>query len=220
MALTRIGIINLALDQAGLDSSFQTKARNWMNVITTQLSFETRYKFYNKYMTPDTPFVPGQSKYTLPTDYQRSDTIYLINSDGSRGNEIFLVEPYRFDATTYYLNGLPNTAMIDLEGGKIVFNNTPTSTNNSLFRFRYFRKPAVLSTDNTDDAVIPDFESQDVLIQELIKMAFFHQDDDRYQAQKAQVTQSKQEHQRNMYEAESMGQVDLAHAQFRQRWRR
>lgn len=219
MSLTRIQIITLALDQAGLDSSFNTKAYTWFNVITEKLSFDTRYKFYNLNY-PDVAFIPGQNTYALPTDYRRSDTCYLINADGSRGNEIFIVEPYRFDSVTYNLNGLPNVAMIDLEAGNLVFNNTPSSSVNAKFRLRYFKKAAVYALNSSDDNVIPDFESQEVLIEELIGMAFFHQDDERFAAQEAKILKVKQNHQRNMYESQSTGQIDLAHENFRHRRRR
>ncbi len=221
MALDRIGIVNLALDQAGLDSSFQTKARGWLNFVTQKLAEQYNYKFYRT-TASDVPYIAGTKTYALPTSpaFQKADTVYRVNSDGSLGDQIFLMDSYRFDQYARGYTGDPTLALIDTKLNTITFNNTPASTTATSYRLTYFMKPAVLSTSNADDAVVPDFIDQNVLIQELMKMAYEHQDDERYQEKNQDALKANQMLQRNQFQATDTGLMDLSHSQFKPRRRR
>jgi len=219
MALDRIGIVNLALDQAGLDTSFQTKARGWLNYVTQSLADNYNYRFYRK-VASDVPYLAGVKTYNLPTGFSKIDTIYRVSQDGSLGDQIFVMEPYAFDQYARGYTGDPTLALIDTRLLTITFNNTPSTTTSTSYRLSYFVQPAVLSTNSTDDAVIPDFQDQNVLIQELMKMAYEHQDDDRYLSKKADAKEANQELQRNQFQATDTGVMDLSHAHFKSRRRR
>lgn len=214
--MTRIEIVNQAIEQAGLDSSFQTKARGWLNIITEKLSIRTDYKFYEK--TVDTTFVVGQKTYALPADYQRGDTIYYIQN-GVTGYAIPIVDSYLFDQYNYGVNGMPSMAYIDQNAGQIVFNSSPTDGTKQ-FRLRYYQKPDVLSTSNADDAVIPDFKDQYTLIEELIAMAYEYRDDARYGSKKQEAMKSNMDFQRNMYDSDENSEIPLNKFVFRGNRRR
>lgn len=216
MPLTRIDLVNLALSQSQLDSSYQTKARGWLNLIIDRLALRRNYKFYYKTAT-DVPFIAGQQEYTLPLDYQRSDSCFLVQN-GQKGNEILIVEPYRFDQLDIgNVTGNPVAAVIKLETQTIRFNVAPSQGTTVFYRFNYWRSPASLSTDASDDLVVPDFEDQDILIQELMKWAYEFTDDERLGDKKMDMKEAHREHQRNMYESDGTGQMDLARDMFRPR---
>lgn len=219
MSLTRIQIVNLALDQAGLDTSYQAKARNWLNFVTQKLAGQYNYKFYLE-TASDVPFVQNITSYNLPADFSKTDTIYRVSSTGTLGDQIFVLESYRFDQYARGLAGDPSLAMVDTEAGVIRFNTLPTSTTATSFRLRYFKKPATLSLDNTDDAVVPDFKDQNVLVQELMQMAYENLDDERFSDKRAEAKDANQKLQRNEFQAVDTGQIDLSHANFVRRRRR
>ncbi len=196
MPLSRIALVNHALDMAGLDSSFQAKARNWLNIILEKLSDTTDYRFLNKLQSTATAFSAGVSSYTLPVDFKRADACYWYHSTGQKGGEILVVEPYVFDQVSLGISGFPTHAMIDEFNRYIIFNAAP-STSDKTFKQRYWRTVTPLSLDSTDDAVVPDFNNQDVLIQELIAMCHEHSEDEREMAKKAEVEKAHQKHQRN-----------------------
>lgn len=217
--LTLIGIINLALDQSGVDSSYQTKARTWFNFITNTLSEQNNYKFYNTTATA-VPFLTNVRTYPLPATFQKADTCYRLNPDGSMGTQIFIVESYDFDNYLRNVSGDPTLAYIDIGNQNIIFNNLPTSNTSTSYVLRYFRKPTQYAVDGSQDTVIPDFPDQNVLVQELIKMCFKDLDDERYQQQSSDALDAQRKLQRNQFQNEDTGKVDLSHANFvRRRWR-
>jgi len=216
MPLTRIDIVNTALEQSQLDSTYQSKARKWLNIIVDRLALRKNYKFYYK-TADDVPFVAGTLEYALPLDYQRSDSCFVI-SNAAQGREIIIVEPYRFEQTSFVnLNGDPTAALIKIENQTIKFNSSPAQGTTASYRFNYWRSPQALTLDAADDLVIPDFEDQDILIQELVKWAFEYLDDERYGQKAGEIKSAHQEHQRNMYESDGTGQMDLARGMFRPR---
>lgn len=217
MPLTRIDLVNLALSQAQLDSSYQTKARGWLNVIIDRLALRRNYKFYYKTPSTDVPFVAGVQEYALPLDFQRSDSCFLVQN-GQKGNEIMIVEPYRFDQLDIgNVTGNPIAAVIKLETQVIRFNTVPAAGTTCSYRLNYWRSPQALTTDSTDDLVVPDFEDQDILINELMKWAYEFIDDERLGDKKMDIKEAHREHQRNMYESDGTGQIDLARDMFRPR---
>lgn len=217
MPLTRIDLVNLALSQAQLDSSYQTKARGWLNIVIDKLALRKNYKFYYKTPSTDVPFVAGVQEYGLPDDFQRSDSCFIIQN-GQVGTEVLIVEPYRFDQLAFgNITGTPSAAVIKVESQVIRFNTAPSAGNNLSYRLNYYRSPQALTTDSTDDLVVPDFEDQDVLIQELMRWAYEFTDDERYEAKKMDIKEAHRDHQRNMYESDGTGQMDLARDIFRSR---
>lgn len=220
--LTVIGLVDFALDQAGLDISYRTKGRNWLNYIVNKLSKNNNYKFYNV-TAPDVTFLAGQTIYPLPTDFLTTDTIYRVqNQNGAlvQGDQIFVLDSYRFDQYSRGLNGDPTLAMVDTENQTIIFNNIPGSTTQTSFRLRYFRKPANYAVDGSDDTDIPDFPSQDTLIEELMKLAYENLDDQRYESKKQDAAKAQRDLQRNETQNIDTNVVDLSHAKFVNRWRR
>jgi hypothetical protein len=221
MALTRIQIVNLALDQAGLDTSFQAKARNWLNYITKNLSERQNYKFYRK--SVDAPFVVNQTDYDLGSiapDFDRVDGMFYVDSNGVQGRGIFLADAYMFDQYRTNGSGFPYYAYIDEEDNTVKFNSSPASVAGDAFRMFYFREPATLSLDDADDGVIPDYKDQGTLVAELEAMAFKFIDDERYGQQKQEAKQESQTYQRLTSQVDGNSKMDLNSWQFRSNRRR
>ncbi len=219
MPLTRLQLVTLALDQAQLDSSFVTKANLWLNYILEKLGRRTNFKFYNK-NAPDVAFVTGVKDYALPTDFGRADACFLIGPSQEIGAEIPLYEPYVFDPTKNDTSsGNATTAMIDLEAMLIRFNIKPDATagSNYSYRLRYFTTPPQYSLTSSDDNVVPNFQDQEWLLQELIAMAFEFSDDERQQSKKADAKMAQKDFLRNSYESDGVSSVDLDRLVFRSR---
>ncbi len=213
MPLTRIQIVNQALDLTGLDSGFQAKGREWLNIIIERLALRQDYKFYEK--TADTAFIQGQRDYALPADFSRAETIYYVQNNGQVGYPIPIVESYMFDQYNYgIINGMPTMAMIDDEDDTVRFNSNPVPTNDS-YRLRYYRKPVLLSTSSSDDNLVPDFKDQDTLLEELKAMCFEFRDDQRYMSKKQEAAKTNRDYQRNMYQDNENSQTELNKFYFR-----
>lgn len=218
-ALTFGGIIDLALDQAGVDTSYKAKARNWLNYIINTLCAQNNYRFYNKNASA-VPFITNQKSYSLPADFDKADTCYRLNSDGSIGTQIFLLEPYRFDQYNRNLSGDPTIGMIDTQAGTIVFNSYPSSSTATSYQLRYFRKPANYALDGSQDTSVPDFPDQTVLVEQLMKMVYENLDDQRYGDKKGDALDAQKKLQRNQFQESDTQVVDLSHEKFVKRWRR
>lgn len=225
MPLTRLQIVDLALDNAQLDSGFRSKARLWLNVIMEQQSRDFRWPFYNK-VGDYTPFVAGQVEYDVPSDYFRSDSIYRYSSGGARGTLIPIVEPYIFDQvnlsnnpSTYLVQGPSQVAMIDISRNKIVFDQMSAAPTDG-FKLRYFRAPEVLSLNDSDDGVVPDFEDQNFLIQEVTNWAMKFNDDERQPAQAMESKMAMQQSKRTVYDNDGKSSIPLNQINFRVRRRR
>ncbi len=219
MPLTRIELVDHSLDMAGFDSSYRSKGRKWLNIIMEKLAVHTDYQFYNKLQTTATSFVAGQTSYDVPADFARADACFWYYSSGAKGGEILIVEPYVFDQMVVGVStGLPTHAMIDEETQKIVFNIAPSSSDKS-FKQRYYRAAEFLSNDSTDDNVIPDFNDQNILIQEMIAMCHEHGEDEREMAKKAEVEKAHKMHQRNEGQVGN-SRIELDRTVFRGRTRR
>lgn len=223
MAQMTVGeIITMALDQAGLDSSYLTKGRRWLNYAVNKLAGENDFKFYNV-LAPDVAFIAGQVNYALPADFEKVDTLYFIqNQNGNQvqGNQIFILESYKFDQYSRGLAGQPTMAMISTEAEELIFNNIPNSATQSSYRLRYFRKPENYAVDGSDDNVIPDFPSDHVLVEEIMRLAYENLDDERYQSKKQDALEGQRKLQQNQFTDTDSSTVELTHLNFRQRWRR
>lgn len=219
MPLTRIALVNQALDQAGLDTSYQAKARGWLNAVTETLAIQNNYNFYRKTAT-DAALVSGQSNYSLPTDFQKPDSLLRVDSLGNVGSQIFIVDPDRFDMYVRGFNGDPTLATIDIPNLLLKFNGVPTATTAMYYRLSYFRKPTTLSLDSSDDNVIPDFSDQTVLRENLIKWAYENLDDERYPQKSAEAKEANQKLMRNILQTTDTGKMQLSTENFRARRRR
>jgi len=218
MALTNIQLINLGLSQAGLDSSFQAAARQWLNHISRTAAERQDYPKFDKQST--ITFVSGQRDYALPTDFLRASACYLYKvSTDQRGSDILLVQSYMFDKYRISANGSPNMATIDEDSGTIVFNSLPNDTTQSA-RLRYFREPTAIALDTTDDNAAPDFPDTDFLLQELQRFALEYLNDPRQQSKKQEAMMAKREYQQNMYNDDMYSQVPLENTHFRSTNRR
>lgn len=219
MAFTRIQLIDLAISQAQLDSSMRPLARSWLNLIIDKQVREFKWPFYNK-LGPYTPFLSGQDEYTVPADYQRSDSMFVYTSSGQQANPIYIVEPYIFDQQRRgNLAGNPAYAMIDLNRQKIVLSCKPGPSVTNGFKLRYFRFAQILSLTDADDNEIPDFEDQNWLLQELVKMGFEFLDDDRYQDKRGESREDLKLSKRQVYENDGTSTMPLETAHFRPRRR-
>lgn len=217
MPLTRIELVDVALRQAQLDSGFQNDGRIWLNLIIEEQARNFKWPFYNK-LAPQVDWTPGQNSYDLPSDFLRSDFAYGSDTDGNRLQPIPIVEAYEFDYGLWgATSGIPQNAYVDRALGKIIFDATPSSSEGG-YRLRYFKKFTDLSTNSTDDNVIPDFEDQAFLIQELIKWCHKFTDDERYQEQKQEAAEKLIESKRNVYENDATSKIQLNGDIFRGRY--
>jgi len=218
--LTLLQMIDYALNQAQLDSSFRPDARLWYNITVNRLANKYDYPFYRK--KDDTVFVPGTKDYSLPADFNRADTCYQIDSQGNQGAMIPILEPYLFDQMNGgNISGPSSVAMIDQLAAQIKFNTSLSDNNASVgYRLLYFRKPEQVDLTGTDDAAVPDFLDQDTLMEELKKNAFEFRDDPRYMQKKMEAKEALVEYQRNQYNNDSYSTVPLNAVNFRSTNRR
>lgn len=222
MALTLLQIIDTSLDQAGLDSGFRTKARNWLNIILAKQANDFDWPHWHK-QTAYTSLVSGQTAYTLPADFNHADTIYLYqlnNGVYQRGSQIRVYDTYRFDDVDYTaLSGLPTSAYIDTINGNLVFNSSPTDSNKG-YKMRYYKDAPSYNTGGSEDSSTPDFPDQNFLIQELVKWMYEFQDDERYGNKKGEAQQDLIQTKRNIFENNSTPQMPLEQFHFTPRRRR
>jgi hypothetical protein len=217
MALTRIALINHVLNQSQLDSSYQTLARTWLNILRRKYADDTDFKIWRK-TAANVLFISGQNSYSLPTDFARVDSCFLIGETGQKAAQIFIYDSYEFDPYPNTPNGDPSGATIDELNKKIVFNTFPNS--GKYYQLNYFYTPTDYSTDNTDDNVVPDFPNQNLLIQEMILLAYENRDDERYQSKAQEAQMANVKHQRNASQNPGTSTLQLNQAHFRSRRRR
>lgn len=221
MALTRIELIDVALKQSGLDSSFRTDARTWLNIILKKQGGDYDWPEW-AVTSPYTVFVPGTSAYALPADFEHADTIYLYQLNNGlyqRGQQILIMDSYRFDEVNWLtLSGTPTAAWIDEENSTIQFNSAPNN-NQQGFKLRYFKDAPQYSTSSADDAVVPEFKDQNFLIQELQKWALEFQDDQRFPAKMAESQNDLKITKRNNLQNDASPSMPLQNTTFRGRTR-
>lgn len=219
--LTRIQMVNEALQQAGLDSSFQDRGRNWVNILLEKLARRTNYKNLRK--TVDTAYLAGQIAYNLPNDFRRIDTMWQIDSSGNQGGIISIREPYEAEKFLTNAQGFPQVVWVDEELGKFQFDSAPASTSGERFRTSYFKSPAQYSLDSADDDVVVEFDDQWTLLEELKALAYEWAEDDREGNKKQEAKEALRDYQRNMFQSDSNSNVPLNQEIFRgtsRRWRR
>lgn len=169
------GVINRAIEIAQLDSGFLPLARQYFNLSLNDLVTNFDWPYYRSQAT-DQPFT-GALSYDLPTDYSRSDTCYLVDSNGN-ATPITIISKYRFDKLkTSTITGDPRIAYIDLTNRLIVFNCAPNSVR--YYRLTYFRKPDQIDEQGGDDDQDIDFENPRALIYTIVAMLCDYTDDER-----------------------------------------
>lgn len=218
--LTLLQMIDYALNQAQLDSSFRPDARLWYNITANRLANKYDYPFY--YTKVDTIFVPGTKDYSVPANFNRAETCYQIDNQGNQGVLIPILEPYLFNQMNGgNISGPSSVAMIDQLTAQIKFNTSLSDNNNSVgFRLFYYRKPVQVDLTGTSDSSVPDFLDQDTMMEELKKNAFEFRDDPRYMQKKMEAKEALVEYQRNQYNNDSYSTVPLNAVNFRSTNRR
>lgn len=218
MPLTRIQLVDQALEQAGLDTGFRAKGRMWLNIVLEKLSARTNYRFNRA--SVDTSFTANTSRYALPADFQRIDTLYYVDANGNQGNMIRISEPYEAEQARTSASGAPQVAWVDDEQDELVFNSAPGTVNGEKFRMSYFKTPATYSLDATDDSQVVDFDDQWTLLEEVKALAYEFAEDEREMQKKAEAKESSRDFQRNMYQSDANSKVDLNAELFRPTRRR
>lgn len=205
MAKTLSQLMTEALTQSGLDvNSFEPQCRSWVNTILNTQCRNGSWDYYKKTWA-DQPFITGQTIYTpLPTDFARPDlNIYLVQF-GQRAGLIKMFDRGVWEVMRQQTpTGTPQVCCIEWDytnGAQVpslLFDAVPSLSIPLYFRMPYFRLATEVALDGTDDSKIPDFHDQNFLLEELKKMAFEHQDDERY-TQKVQ-TNAEQLRQNKLY---------------------
>jgi hypothetical protein len=216
--LTLLQIMDHALSQAQLDSTFRADARQWYNIIVNKLAAYSDYPFYRK--SEDLPYVQGQRRYALPADFKNADEAYQVDSNGFQSMMIPLVDSYMFNQMAAgNVSGNASVAYIDTQTNEIVLNSAPLNGVVGI-RLFYFKSPSQVDLDGADDASIPDFKDQQLLIEEMKAMAYEFRNDDRYQMKKQEAMRAKADFDRNMYQDDSYSVMPLNAVNFRSTNRR
>ena len=173
-------VVNRAVELAQLDSSFLPLARQYYNLILSDLSSSFNWPYF-RVQNSNVLFISGQYKYNLPSDWSRSDTCYLVDSNNNR-KELPIISKYRFDRLNRggSNSGDPRMCYIDLSNKKIVFDSSPTDTR--YFEFTYFRKPEIVDESGADDAQEIDAESPMYMINKICAFLLDYNDDERAMA--------------------------------------
>lgn len=221
MAITVLQVLQTALDQAQLDQSttFLAKARLFYNLTLRNEGRNFDWPFYNK-LYADQLFIAGQLSYALPTDFSRSDSIYLMN--GSAGNyqragQILVVDQFYYDTMQATgVTGIPQFAYIDQNGSTIVMNQAPGSgLTNYAWRLRYFRKPTEIALGGGDDALAPDFPDELLLIDLITAMFMDFTDDERAPALWGRCDKRRLDFKQNASDFDANSIINLATATFK-----
>lgn len=202
---TRVQLMDESLHLAGLDSGYYALTRGWLNTIIEAQARNFDWPFYAK-TAADVALVSGTLAYSVPTDFARPNTIFLIQNS-QKGSEIKVVDPGLFEvykpATTI---GTPRFATVYTVMGAsaptqtLNFDQVPSNGAQS-YRLAYYRLPVAMSLDSSDDSKVPDFLNQDFLIEELIKKMMKDEDDTRYDAQKGESAEVERKAKFNTYQA-------------------
>lgn len=211
---TRIQIVDLALTTAQLDSSYRVQGRQMLNILIDKLTRDFNWPF-RRISYAAQAF--SATSILLPTNYLKADNLFLY-TQGQKSIEVKIVEPSIFDlAPTGYV-GIPQIAMIATANPEfsslsqqknIVFNAIPATGSPYTWQLNYFRSSTDLSTDSADDGVVPDFEDQTVLIEELTAWAMKNADDQRYKDQKTEAGGVTRNAKINTYDFNSDSKMEL-----------
>ncbi len=175
---TTVGdIIQDAVSMAQLDSGFYVLARKYYNLILENYARNVTWPYFLKTQT-DQILLQGQNEYDLPDDWAKEQDLYLIAPSGQRGQEILILDPYQFDQLDNAANGQPTFAKIKATERKLVFNNSPSSSNYN-YKFTYYRLPNAIDTEGANDADTPDFDNPMQLIEEMTARLMKYNDDER-----------------------------------------
>lgn len=217
---TRIQLVDLALFTAQLDSGYRAQGRQWLNLIIDKLARDFNWPFYRVHQAP-AAFTA--TSILLPTNYSHADNLYLY-TNAQKFIEIKINEPSIFDQYPTGYTGIPQAAMIQTvnpefsgtaQQKQIVFNAIPDLSAPYTWQLNYFRRPVDLSVDSSDDALVPDFEDQTVLLEELTAWAMKNSDDERYVQQKTEAKGITRDAKVNTYDYNSNSKLELNTAVFK-----
>lgn len=214
MALNVIGVIHYCLDQAQMDKFLPEHirfAKVIYNMELDKLAGDFEYQWFFK-RGPVTSFVSGQKQYTLPTDYLKSDSCYLVDSStGSRGANVTIISPWQFDRNdTGSITGPASCAYINSKDRKIVFNSALNEVGNSAFQLSYYRTPDLIDVDSTiNDEDSVDFSDQTAIIESIISKLMKYIDDDRYGMQKMEAKEELRDTRMNSFDYDDHSQMSL-----------
>jgi len=184
MALNRGQIIDEGLVQAGR-KDLKSNARLWLNLFLDKIYRTQDFEWLVKVSAPKA-ITDGQ---TLPGDYRAMKTATLYNN-GVRANEIVFVTRDHFEnllrggATA---TGAPRYGTVDELNNKVYF--YPAPNGNYQWGFLYFHIPTIPdSTDTSADLDEPVWRlHDDVLVKAIQLKALYYNDDQRYQAEVAEL---------------------------------
>lgn len=205
MAFTRIELIDLVLEQAGLDYTYRPDARKWLNLILASLTMDYDWP-QNRVVQADTAFT-GATAYTLPTDFSSADTCFLVQNGAT--TPIFILENYEFDLRrSLSLSGDPRLCYIDEANLNIVFESSPAQ-GNKYFRLSYYKVRPDLALDESDDGTTPWFPGQEYLYHALLAKAWEHRDDSRYREKVNEAEADLRQCLLNVYNTNSTSKIQL-----------
>lgn len=216
---TVLEIVDLALDQSQLpkNTDFRTLGKKYLKLILENLTNDDRWPFYRKNYAPQL-FIPGQTEYSLPADYRRSDTIYMTqdSSGVQRGPEIVVYEQVDFDRLRpSTVSGVPAICYIDNRNKKVNFSSSPTG-GTYYWKLSYFATDITIDTAGTstdNDTLV--FEDSMALVKELTKWMYEFRDDERYESKKAESLQQMRDTKINAQDHDANSIVSLASSSFR-----
>jgi len=169
--------VSRAVEIAQLDSSFLPLARQYYNLVVSDLTISWNWPFY-RVQDVDIVMIPGVTVYPLPTDWSRSDTCYTIDTNNNR-KECPIISKYRFDRLQRPDNqvGDPRMCFTDLTNHKLHFDASPSATRT--YRLTYFRKAIEVDESGANDADEVDAESPMYMIYKIAAMLMDYRDDER-----------------------------------------
>lgn len=209
-----------ALEIAQLDSSFLTLARQYYNQVIHELSSDFDWPYFRK-QASDVVLLAGQREYDLPTDYNRSDTCYLVDTNNNR-RQIIIMSKTRFDqlGRSGTLTGDPRCAYIDLGRRKIVFDSSP-SDSTRYYRLTYFRQGVEVADNGTatgqysGDTSDIDFEHPPLVVTMITARLLDYTDDERAQYWYQKADKEMGDSKMNMNDEDDDSVMDLASSRFR-----
>jgi hypothetical protein len=208
-------MMDYALGQSQLDTSFRPDARLWYNIIVNKLSDYNDYPFYRESVL--IPYVAGQKRYALPADFKNADEAYQTDTQGNTSVPIPLIDSYIFQQMSVgNVSGSASVGYVDTGTRELVLNSVPNDSGVGV-KFFYYKQPLQVDLSGADDASIPDFIDQTLLMEELKLQAYEFRNDERYMQKKAEIKEADVKFQRNMYQDDAFSTIPLNAVNFRGR---
>ena len=162
--LTNLGLEVLSHQFA--PSQYEPYAREKINQAQAYICAQTDFRELQS--TSVITLIPGQSSYSLPSDFQRNDSV-LATDDEGRLIPLQSSQRYPFDALPV-ADGTPET--YEIKGSTLKLWPTPDSARNVIFN--YYAKPPTLEP--ADSPIIPD-QYEYLLVHYALKFCFEREND-------------------------------------------